>query len=347
MGKAVLILTPFYPPNIGGAETFCLDLVNQAKKWFNVTILTLMPFKKEAQKYEEYYYKRGHLRIHRLNWIIKHGQVWQGFGLFNFIKVFPIMFFGSLWLMLRRKFDVIHAQGLICGLVGVFLKWIFRKKLCITLLALYDFNDRVKSLNIIAKFILNNCDIIFVEGLNGLKDIKYLKVDESKVRIFNHWVDQDIFKPPLKRANDKIRVLFVGRPIPEKGRHIIEGVERELDNKAYEFTYVEDVEYKDLPGYYQRSHICVVPSLYSEGYSRVVAESASCGCIVVTSNKGSLTEMVRDWGYAVGPTPEEFINIIEGFRLRGHDYFGEKSFEYAKNHFSSRNAEVFLSAYSS
>jgi glycosyltransferase involved in cell wall biosynthesis len=340
MSKKILILTPFYPPNIGGAETFAEGLCNEAKKWFNVTVLTFQPFQGRAKAYEEFYYPKGSLKIHRMRWLLNQGA-WKGISLKNFITVMPQMFFWSFVLLSKRKYDIIHAQGLISGLVAVLLKKVFKVKVFLTLLALYDFKRGV--ISSVARYIFKNCDLLFVEGANGSDNIRWM-VDERKVRIFNHWVDQTIFKP-MPRMNDKIRVLFVGRPIPEKGRHIIEGAERLLNNKdKYEFTYLEDVSYKDLPAYYQRSHVVCVSSLYPEGYCRVVAEASSCGCSVVVSNRGSLREMCTDFGYIAEPRVKDFKEAIEEVsqNLKEHQ---DRCYQYALQNFNRSNADVFIGVY--
>jgi len=237
----------------------------------------------------------------------------------------------------------VHGQGLLSGFVAVLLKRIFKVKAFVTLLALYDFKTWKGIRKATARFILNNCDIIFVEGENGKNDLEGL-CDErihGKIRIFQHWCDHDLFKPPANRPNDKIRVLFVGRPIKEKGKHIIEEAERLLNNPKYEFIYVENVEVEKLAELYKLAHICVVPSLYSEGYSRVVAESASCGCAVITSDRGSLPEMVDIWGISIDPTAENFANTI-----RNHEWInGIWAYGHAKAHFNPKNAETFLNEY--
>ncbi len=88
--------------------------------------------------------------------------------------------------------------------------------------------------------------------------------------------------------------------------------------------------------------VIVIPSLYPEGYSRVVIESASCGCAVITSNKGSLPEMVKEFGQSIEPTPIKFAVAIPDKFLKD---WQEMAFNYAKVNFSSKNAEVFLNEY--
>lgn len=314
MRKRVLILTPFPPDGIGGAESFVKVLIQEVSKYHEVTLCTLKPRRK----------------------------AWKGTGLDNFSSAFPLLMLYALFSQIIRPSQIIHAQGLISGLIAVLLKRIFKIKVFITLLALYEFDKKGKLFNGISNFIFQNCDIIFVEGNNGARDIHRFGV-EAKIRIFQHWVDQDIFKPSQYRKNNKTRILFIGRPIHEKGRHIVEDAERLLEGKGYEFQYIDNAPLETLPAIYQMAHIVVVPSLYAEGFSRVVAEAASCGCMVLTSNKGSLPEMVKGMGkWSIEPTAEKFAEYIPWIICVG----GEQFHKYAKENFSSKNAEVFFHEYS-
>ena len=309
----ILILTPFYY-GIGGAETFTQGLVEQLKKEHEVDICT-----------------------------IDVKGVWQGVGLRNFIIVFPRLLIECLKNIKRKRYDVIHAQGIISALASAIIKQFTKRKIFLTLLALYDFKDwKGIKLNIV-KWIFNNCDLIFVEGKNGEKDIETISKKERR-RIFFHWVNQEKFKPPQERDNEHIKILFVGRPIKEKGMHIIKEAEKILNDSKYEFIYIQDVSNDLLPSYYQMAHICVVPSLYSEGYCRVVAEAASCGCAVIASNRGSLLEMVGPFGWAIVPKPEQFAEAIQLVARNLHRW-SKMSYDYAKLNFSVKNAEVFLGEY--
>ncbi len=334
--KNILFLTPFFSPNVGGAETFQDELIKELIKCHKVTVITFQPFTKKIEK-EEFTHS---LKIYRLSWWLKQSNAWQGTSLRNALSVIPQMAFKSFSLLVTNRFDVIHAQGLLSGFVAILLKKLFKTKVFITLLALYNFEDKSKEFNSFAKFILGNADMIFVEGKNGERDLRGLGFG-LKAKQFHHWCDQDVFKPPQVRTNGKVRVLFVGRPTFEKGKHVIEDAERLLNNSHYEFIYVENIPHKELPSIYQMAHIVVVPSLYAEGYSRVVIESASCGCAVITSNKGSLPEMVSEFGYSIEPTALNFLEHIEIYK----DDDNEISYQYARKNFSSKNAEDFLEEY--
>jgi glycosyltransferase involved in cell wall biosynthesis len=55
----------------------------------------------------------------------------------------------------------------------------------------------------------------------------------------------------------------------------------------------EPVTRENMPNYYQRATICVVPSLW-EGFGYVCAEAMACGLAVVASRTGGLAEIIED-----------------------------------------------------
>jgi len=335
--KKILILTPFYPPNTGGAETFCHDLVQTISEYHNVDVLTFQPFEGGFVDYQEYNCGKGSINIRRIKWGIKHKTAWQGISFRNFFSVFPKMFFHARSLIKTNRYDVVHAQGLLSAMVAVLL----HKKVFITLLALYDFPSQKWYVNKLTQFVLNRCEKIFVEGENGANDIRQFNVDK-KVRMFNHWTDHKIFCLPDKRTDKTTNILFVGRPIKIKGMHIIKGAEKIINNNKYRFEYVTKVKFQKLPEIYKRNHICCVPSLYDEGYSRVVMEASSCGCAIITSDRGSLPEQVRKFGIYIKATPRNFSDVIKGV---DHKKYGERAYKYSRKYFSKDNAKVFLDAY--
>jgi glycosyltransferase involved in cell wall biosynthesis len=340
--KKVLILTPFYPPNTGGAETFAEALAKESSKWYRTTILSFMPLRKNAPASQVMI--KGCLEIFRMKWLLRPPQVWAGTSLRNMFLVIPKMALWSFIIIRRRRFKIVHSLGLLSGVVGGLYRGLFTYKHLLTLLAIYDFKNRGKVFKAACRWIFNRCDVIYVEGEGGKKDLECFNLPEEKIRKFNHWVDQEVFSPPSVRMAEPIRVLFVGRPIPEKGKQLLKDAERIINRPdKYIFTYVDDVSYEDLPNFYRMHHVVCVPSMYAEGFSRVVAEAASCGCAVITSDRGSLPEMVKDFGVCV--SVEKFADRLRMFLEEDLTAWGKKAHEYAKLNFSPTNALVLLSEY--
>lgn len=296
-----LIITPFFKPNIGGAETFAEDLA-------------------------KFLAKKGTVHICTIKW--KKPVQWQGMNLWKG-AYFAWRLFPSLLKMKKCQYDRVYALGIIssflCAILGI--------KYSAVILALYDFKKPHWF-----RFFLNRAETVFVEGVKGEEDMKKMGIT-TKIIQFQHWCDQEHFFYK-ERNNERLKVLFVGRPIPIKGKHIIKKCEQLTKDIDYE--YIESIPYEDMPKYYQGADVCVVPSLYSEGFSRVVIEAASCGCILITSNKGSLPDMVMDFGFVVEPTPLNFKYMLDTIKVVNRKELQEKTAKYALENFSEKNAEVFI-----
>lgn len=305
MQKA-LIITPFAHPNVGGCETFTEDLAKVLSEKCLVHICTIA-------------------------W--KKPMVWQGFPHFKALTTFIRLNSAYRKMPKSLKYEKVYALGLIASAVCVFNKLKFDA----IILALYDFKKR----HPILTRIINAAERVFVEGNKGFCDMVVLGIIRSKIQVFQHWCDQSRFQY-IVRNHKKLKVLFIGRPIKIKGKHIIE--ECETLTKDIDYEYIENVPYKELPNHYKMADVVVVPSLYSEGFSRVVIEAASSGCILVTSNKGALPELVKDFGICIPPTVGNYFDVLN--RLKSDMLKVEgiqvKTAWYAKKHFSAKNAEVFL-----
>lgn len=316
MQKKILVITPFYPPNIGGAESFCFDLAKQLKKKYRVDVATI-------------------------DW--KVNKLFKGTGLRQFLEVFPRLFVIALSKTRKNKPDILYAIGLNSCIIASILNVLGKFESRCALLALYDFKHKSALFRHVSAFFLNKMRILYVEGSTGAKDIVDLdKKLGEKIVIFNHWCNQSFFKPADIQNDKTFRVLFVGRPIPEKGIEIIKLAEALLSKyKNIDFKYVENVFFNKLAKIYQSADVLVVPSLYSEGFPRVVIEAASCGCAVIASNKGALPELVKPFGIICEPTARHFKDAI--LKVKDHKaIFKSYTYEYARIYFSEKNAEVFL-----
>ena len=306
IGTKILIVTPFCYPNIGGAETFTEDLAKILGRKCTVHICTIKWTKP----------------------ILWQGKNIKG-AIYFLFKLLPAV----RKMTKEYKYDKVFALGFISSVTCLLL----RIKFSSIILCLYDFKKK----NMIVKSILNRAEKVFVEGNRCKEDMLIAGVNEKKIVKFQHWCDQTRFQYVV-RNNKKLKVLFIGRAIRIKGKHIIEACEKLTTDIDYE--YIENVPYKDLPNHYKMADVCVVPSLYTESFSRVVVEAASCGCALITSNYGSLPEMVTPFGKCIEPTPENFANELN--RLKNNKLKLEgiqvKTAWYAKENFSDKQAEVFV-----
>jgi len=132
--NGILILTPFFAPNVGGVETHLNDLTAYlAEEGYYTYILTYKPITSKINA--PYFTKTRNLEISRLPWF--------GFNLFSKLEPFPILEFlyitpwllinAFIFLLFKKNFiKVIHAQGLNSAFIGALLKVIFRKRLVVS-----------------------------------------------------------------------------------------------------------------------------------------------------------------------------------------------------------------------
>jgi glycosyltransferase involved in cell wall biosynthesis len=311
MPKKVLILTPF-TSQIGGAETFAEELYREANKRFDTYMCTIQWF-----------------------------RIWRGINWLHAFDAVRQLMIEAITYCLTIHPDTVHALGFNAAFVGAILKPIFKFKLVVTPLALYDFNNRF--LAAMVRWTLKSADAILAESELSYDNLSQV-ASSLKIKVFTHWVDTDRFFP-INRKNEMLKVLFAGRKLPEKGIHIIKQVEQEL--KGVDFLYAENVPNTDIPQFFQMADVLVVPSLYVESPNRVVSEGAASGCVVIVSNRGALPEQVRDFGFAVEPTADEFkkaIDVLDKDRM-WLQLLRDDVIKYARENLTEKNAEIILGEY--
>ena len=101
-----------------------------------------------------------------------------------------------------------------------------------------------------------------------------------------------------------------------------------------------DISYSKLHLYYPLADIFCLPSLYEEGWGRVLMESLSCKVPVLASNLGAVPEVVdSSVSILVKPTPNNFYQEI--LKLKNNPKLlsdlKNNSRTYALKNFSSKN----------
>ena len=339
----ILIITPFFRPNIGGAETYVHELCEDLREnEYIVNVLTYQPINCSKLKGERLE-KNKNLTIRRYRWI--------GFDLFHklqpypilvFLYITPYLFLRSFFWMLKnhKKVDLIDAQGFNAAFIAKFLKKIFRKKATVSVLSLYNFIPG----SAFAKFVywvVKDMDLVIVEKGKSKKEMMSIGAPEERFVTFNQWVDGNQFKVVSKAVAKKVLgwenkfiVLFVGRANKEKGAFELLSAAKTA-NKNITFAFITDigpvteelksgisqtenaifvgpVDYELLHQYYQAADIFCIPSQYEEGVARVIPEAISCGTPVVASNRGSIPDILDEpVAVIVDPTPENLRQAIE------------------------------------
>jgi len=155
-------------------------------------------------------------------------------------------------------------------------------------------------------------------------------INEEKITIVPVGIRTDIFCRSSKISRQENLLMFAGATIPEKGifllldafrkigtsipdaRLEIYGAESlwgrkneipwmSIQRNNPEILYKGAQHKQELSIAFNRSKLCIVPSLIPEGFTRVSIEAQACGCPVVCSDAGGLPETLlhRETGYVI------------------------------------------------
>jgi len=378
MKKGVLILTPFFSPNIGGVETHLDDLVNGLdERGYKVYVQTYSPITTEGVAWKSYEKRGNSIEIKRYKWFGRNlFHKVEKFPFVDFIYITPYLFLRTfIWLLSnKKKIDVIHAQGFNAAFMGTVFKRIFKKKLIVSTHAIYEIDKSSNTAKRIVR-VLNKADKVLCLSKGSYNELISFGLSEKKLDVFKYWIDLEVFKP---YENNEFRnelgiknvftVLFVGRLIDKKGIRVLCEVAKEILDVNFVFIgtgpdedYLKEQEKKGrnikfvgfvrndlLYKYYNSSDVFCIPSQYEEGFGRVVMEAVACGLPVVGSNKGGIPEALdSSISILVEPTVENLKNAIEELYRDKDRYFKLKNNcrSYAEKNFSEKNIELITKYY--
>ena len=378
MKKGVLILTPFFSPNIGGVETHLDDLVNGLDKGgYKVYVQTYSPITTEGVAWKSYEKRGNSIGIKRYKWFGRNlFHKVEKFPFVDFIYITPYLFLRTfIWLLFnKKKIDVIHAQGFNAAFMGAVFKGVFKKKLIVSTHAIYEIDKNSNTAKRIVR-VLNKADKVLCLSKGSYNELISFGLSEKKLDIFKYWIDLEVFKP---YKNNEFRdelgiknvftVLFVGRLIDKKGIRVLCEVAKEIPDMNFVFIgtgpdedYLKEQEKKNrnikfvgfvrndlLYKYYNSSDVFCIPSQYEEGFGRVVMEAVACGLPVVGSNKGGIPEALdSSVSILIEPTVENLKREIEELYRNKDRYFKLKNNcrSYAERNFSEKNIELITKYY--
>ena len=377
--KGVLILTPFFSPNIGGVETHLDNLVSILdEQGYRIFVQTYSPLTTENTSWKKNELLGNNIQINRYSWFGKNLFHKLGSHPFlGFLYLTPYLFFRSLLFMITnsKKIDVIHAQGLNAGAIGVILKVVFKKRLIISLHSIYSNIDDHGLIAFLIRMILNSAHATLgvSKAVNRQFDQTAIKV--SSLKKYRYWVDLKHFKPMnLKESrkkigvDDRFTVLFVGRLIPIKGIKLLVEIARELDQIQFLFIgagplesflkstseqntnikFLGQVRNYNLPVYYNSADIFCIPSQYEEGLGRVIMESVACGIPVVGSNRGGISEALnKTISILLEPTHDNLKNTIQMLHIDKQKLIALKMNcrNYATMNYSKQNLDLITRHY--
>jgi glycosyltransferase involved in cell wall biosynthesis len=321
----VLMLTDYFYPHVGGVEKVVLEISKRLSEMgCKVAVLTLNIDKKDN------FENLGSLGIHRTAWSINLSRV---IGVQLAVSLSAP--FRLLKVVKTEKPDVIHANNrfFFTTMLAVLLKRIMNRPLVTTLhigpvpsggvmnwlISIYE--------KVISKIIVNHSDKIIAVSIAVKNHAIFLGAAPSKVVVIPNGVDLDEFVPRLptdenestRDDNDKIKVLFVGRLIYDKGvQCLIEAAPKILaKNPHVEFVLVGEgpLERKlrklaqhagvmyafefagtslDVAGVMKACNVFVLPSMREGGRPLVVMEAMACGLPVIVTRVPGIDEIITN-----------------------------------------------------
>jgi len=373
--KNILIICPFFKPNIGGVESH-LDLLTNylVKNKYKVTVLTYKPLTTKTNFYKKKE-KSKNLTIYRFWWFgNKIFDKTTPYPLLQFIYIVPGLIFNTFLYFLKNKneIDVIHAHGFAAAFITRFCSLFFKnKKLIVSTHYIYP-NLNIKNFSTkILKWVFSGFNKIFTVSNLSCQQLQKIGLNKDLMTQYYHWLDPKIYKPSTKKNNSKhkLRLLFVGRIIRMKGVFILLQLSKKLPTDIV-FTIVGDgpdfnqlkneslsvknfhlvgkKQPKEIIKYYQQNDLTILPSLGPEAQPMIVMESLMCGTPVITTNKGSVVDMYSNKvGISLTPTIENLYQTIINLYKKPDNIKQMKSFSrsFAIKKFGPKNAKIITKSY--
>lgn len=380
----VLLLSPFFKPNVGGVETHLDDLCKYLrKKGHRVYVITYQPLtvKVRAKNIE----KLDGLEIRRISWF--------GSEMFNKLEPYPIlefMYLGSMLLlhsllfMLKHKgnVDVIHGHGMNGILVAAILGHVFRVRCIGSLHTIYRLGNR-PSLAKFFRVILSKLDLTFVPSEQAKLELTSIGISSRKIRVFRYWVDQSIFRPLNKTIcksklglSDGFVALFVGRLIDSKGVRLVLKAASEIREVTFLFVgdgplrdevkmatstlknviFVGKLSNERLPLFYNASDVLVWGNPDMDYIGRVTIEALSCGLPVIAPNEVNIFGVTKKVSKVfnrppiltlIKPDPFSLVQKLKFLLTNSKESYSLVSAcrSYAVKYYSEKNAKLIEESY--
>lgn len=375
----ILIISPFYAPNIGGQETHLNDLCKGLiKHGHKVQVLTYRPLTTPVDNYIPRE-KTANLHIRRIPWL--SGDYFFRFmenSTLKFLYLTPGLLLYTFYFLLRhrRDFDVIHGHGLVAAFICRLLSYFFSIRTVISVHSIFNFKEN-RILSAIIGWALKRADQVFCLADSSRRDLEATGFNPQKITFVPQWVDQAHFKPLDKiecrrslNLPEQYSVLFVGRLYDGKGVLELLDAFKALKDEPVQLILVGDGPLKGqavsaaathdnihyagpqmgqaLVEYYNAADLVAVVSRIEEGFSRVILEALSCGTPVLVSRRGCLPEMVDERvSLLTEPDSDAIREAVTGL-LNNPDTCAtlqRNSRPYAEARFSEKNVLQIISVY--
>ncbi len=218
--------------------------------------------------------------------------------------------------------------------------------------------------SMMSNYLFNNThcvsvDVNFISALNTLFGALPMQ-HHKKVKHIPNFADIKFFYPDEnKRNKDTLTVLIPRRADETRGVYLMEEILKKIPHKNVcfywvgggeekamkclenlaeqdnRFHFIPFVPFDEMPDWYKKADITMIPTISTEGGSLVALEACASGSAVVTTYVGGLPHEVFNLynGLAVAPYAEELADalniLIENKELR--EKIQKNALEYSQN----------------
>lgn len=333
----VCILTTSFPAYKGHFQSpFILKLAESLAD-NGVSVDVICPYYGGGRKKEE---TINNVKVHRFQYLYPASLqgLYKGGGLPHNLKrsfiarleliPYLISYFLKSMKYCKRA-DIIHAQWTLSGLIGVFMKKIYRKPLVLSTRGVaVQMASKNKLMKLILNYVLKNCDYITPNNVHHKAELMKLGVSSNKIHQVFNGVYVPLYKPrnkvrlrkELGIGKKKKVILFVGWFIERKGvDYLVKAFPKILSSNKDAALYLigtgslhkdmKDIAIKlsimdyvhilnpmspeKVALWMSAADIFVLPSL-SEGRPNVVHEAMLSGLPVVATNIGGTSEIIQN-----------------------------------------------------
>lgn len=363
----ILLISFVFSPNLGGIETHLDDLVNYlSKRGHKIAVITYQPLisDRNAPVCE----RKHNLEIRRLPWIkfdLYHRL--QQVPILQMLYLIPPIFLYSFLYLIKHKknTDVIQVHGFHMAIVGRILSGVFSIPFVVNTHVSFQFVKGSLYSRILLK-VLGSAKYILVLTKDAKVELVKIGISANKIILYHYWVDAK-FKPLKQKKTGKFVALFVGRFLMEKGIFVLLEAARKLPEINFHFIgsgplqslvksraiKEKNIQYEgvrtkdDLPSFYTKADICVIPSLpkesvYTEGIPRVMIESFSCGLPVIATDVGGLKDYVTSSvGFIIQPNTASLVAMLQKLSRKNLRSMQANCLTVAQKEFAlEKNAEI-------
>jgi glycosyltransferase involved in cell wall biosynthesis len=369
--KNVLIICPFFRPNIGGVETH-LDLLTQYLSTHNykTTVLTYKPITTKTKDYLKVE-KTKNLTIYRYWWFGQNiFDKTTPYPFLQFLYIVPGLLFHTFIYLSKNhtKIDTIHAHGFAAGFIVSFCQIFFKiKNLVISTHYIYPNLNPQKISTKILKWTFSKFNKILTVSQTSAQQLINIGLNPNQMTIYKHWLDPKIYSTKTK-TNKKFNILFVGRIIKMKGVFNLLKVAKTLPKIEFNligngpdykslflisknqknFHLLGKMKPTDIVYYYHQASLTILPSITPEAQPMVIMESLMCGTPVICTNLGSASKMYNSKvGITINPTTKNIYSKIKYFYQNQNilNEYQKNSRSFALKNYSPQNAKKIIQTY--